>query len=233
MDRNKREMIPMHHSEARVCRAASAARASTATSPHVAHLPAPAHGARAAPAACAASPRRCALALSSRPGAGAGAAQNTLPALGDSDRPRSRSAPNASWATRSCARSTPTPTTSTIRCCSSMCRRIWQPLVAASRALGNITPEIDERFAWQPFLVRDPSVNAFALPGGFVGVHLGLIAVTASRDELASVLGHEMSHVTQRHIARSITATRSARWSAWRRSCSACSQRRAAATPMR
>jgi len=83
---------------------------------------------------------------------------------------------------------------------------VWEPLVAASRRLGNITTDIDQRFAWQPFLVRDPSVNAFALPGGFVGVHLGLIAITASRDELASVLGHEMSHVTQRHIARSIAS---------------------------
>jgi predicted Zn-dependent protease len=50
--------------------------------------------------------------------------------------------------------------------------------------------------------VRDRSVNAFALPGGFVGVHLGLIAMTGTRDELASVLAHELSHVTQRHIAR-------------------------------
>jgi predicted Zn-dependent protease len=82
---------------------------------------------------------------------------------------------------------------------------VWQPLVAASRKLGNITPDIDQRFAWQPFLVRDPSVNAFALPGGFIGVHLGLIALTTTRDELASVLGHEMSHITQRHIARSIS----------------------------
>ena len=81
---------------------------------------------------------------------------------------------------------------------------IWEPLVAAGRRLGNITADIDQRFTWQPFLVRDPSVNAFALPGGFVGVHLGLIAITASRDELASVLGHELSHVSQRHIARSI-----------------------------
>ena len=54
--------------------------------------------------------------------------------------------------------------------------------------------------------MRDPEVNAFALPGGFVGVNLGLIALTSSRDQLASVLGHEMSHVTQRHIARSLTA---------------------------
>jgi predicted Zn-dependent protease len=83
---------------------------------------------------------------------------------------------------------------------------IWDPLVAASRRLGNITSDIDQRFAWEPFLVRDPEVNAFALPGGFVGVNLGMIAITSSRDELASVLGHEMSHVTQRHIARSLTA---------------------------
>jgi beta-barrel assembly-enhancing protease len=82
---------------------------------------------------------------------------------------------------------------------------IWQPLVAASRSLGNITADIDQRFAWQTFLVRDPSVNAFALPGGYVGVHLGLMAMTTTRDELASVLAHEMSHVTQRHIARSIS----------------------------
>jgi predicted Zn-dependent protease len=82
---------------------------------------------------------------------------------------------------------------------------LWDPLVAAGRRLGNITADIDQRFTWQTFLVRDPSVNAFALPGGYVGVHLGLIAITATRDELASVLGHEMSHVSQRHIARSIT----------------------------
>jgi predicted Zn-dependent protease len=81
----------------------------------------------------------------------------------------------------------------------------WSPLVAQARASGNIGVDLDSRFAWETFLVRDRSVNAFALPGGYVGVHLGLIAMTASREELASVLAHEMSHVTQRHIARSIT----------------------------
>jgi predicted Zn-dependent protease len=80
----------------------------------------------------------------------------------------------------------------------------WVPLVAAARKLGNITDETSDRFAWQTFLVRDKTINAFALPGGFVGVNLGLIAMTGSRDELASVLGHELSHVTQRHIARRI-----------------------------
>jgi beta-barrel assembly-enhancing protease len=81
---------------------------------------------------------------------------------------------------------------------------LWQPLVVQARARGNITADVDQRLAWEPFLVRDRSVNAFALPGGYVGVHLGLMAMTATRDELASVLAHEMSHVTQRHIARSI-----------------------------
>ena len=81
---------------------------------------------------------------------------------------------------------------------------LWQPLVAQARARGNITSDIDQRLAWEPFLVRDKEVNAFALPGGYVGVNLGLMAITSTRDELASVLAHEMSHITQRHIARSI-----------------------------
>ena len=82
---------------------------------------------------------------------------------------------------------------------------IWQPLMTAARARGELGPELDERFAWQLFLLRDRSINAFALPGGYFGVHLGLVGVVSSRDELAAVLGHELSHVTQRHIARLMT----------------------------
>ena len=82
---------------------------------------------------------------------------------------------------------------------------IWQLLMTAARARGELGPELDERFAWQLFLLRDRSINAFALPGGYFGVHLGLVGVVSSRDELAAVLGHEMSHVTQRHIARLMT----------------------------
>jgi predicted Zn-dependent protease len=81
-------------------------------------------------------------------------------------------------------------------------QQIWQPLLAAARARGELTPDLDERFAWQIMLIRDRTINAFALPGGYLGVHLGLIGLAGSRDELASVLGHEMSHVTQRHISR-------------------------------
>ncbi|MFN3438365.1 MAG: M48 family metalloprotease [Acidovorax sp.] len=82
---------------------------------------------------------------------------------------------------------------------------IWQPLMSAARNRGELSPELDERFAWEILLGRDRTVNAFALPGGYLGVHLGLIGVVTTRDELASVLAHELSHVTQRHISRLIT----------------------------
>ena len=59
---------------------------------------------------------------------------------------------------------------------------------------------------FQFFVVKDPSINAFALPGGFVGVNQGLLTATANEAQLASVLAHEIAHVTQRHIARSIRA---------------------------
>lgn len=82
---------------------------------------------------------------------------------------------------------------------------LWQPLLAAARVRGELPPELDERYAWQVLLGRDRSINAFALPGGWLGLHLGLVSVTANRDELASVLAHELSHVTQRHISRMMT----------------------------
>jgi len=56
------------------------------------------------------------------------------------------------------------------------------------------------------FAVEDPRINAFALPGGFIGVHTGLIEASRNEDELAGVLAHEVAHVTQRHIARAIHA---------------------------
>ena len=85
---------------------------------------------------------------------------------------------------------------------------LWAPLVAAARERGEIDADTDRAFPFEAFLLSERSVNAFALPGGFVGVHLGLIAITNTRDQLASVLAHELAHVTQRHIARSIAGTR-------------------------
>jgi len=72
-------------------------------------------------------------------------------------------------------------------------------LVAASPA-----PYRDFRF----FIVRDPSINAFAMPGGYIGVHTGLISAARVESELASVLAHEIAHVTQNHIARIVDAQR-------------------------
>ena len=55
------------------------------------------------------------------------------------------------------------------------------------------------------FILKDATLNAFAMPGGFIGVHTGLIMAAQSESELASVLAHEISHVTQHHLARSIS----------------------------
>ncbi|MDX1432468.1 MAG: M48 family metalloprotease [Gammaproteobacteria bacterium] len=56
------------------------------------------------------------------------------------------------------------------------------------------------------FVVAEPVVNAFALPGGYIGINSGLITSTESESELASVMAHEIAHVTQRHIARAVEA---------------------------
>ena len=61
-------------------------------------------------------------------------------------------------------------------------------------------PQQDFRF----FVIDNPTINAFALPGGFIGVHTGLILATQNEAELASVLAHETAHITQRHIPRMI-----------------------------
>ena len=82
---------------------------------------------------------------------------------------------------------------------------IWTPLLAAARLRGELPAELDEAYAWEILLGRDRTVNAFALPGAYMGLHLGLVGVVTSRDELASVMAHELSHVTQRHISRMIS----------------------------
>jgi predicted Zn-dependent protease len=77
--------------------------------------------------------------------------------------------------------------------------RLGFQLVATSAAR-----DIDFEF----FVLRDPTINAFALPGGFIGVHTALILTAQSESELASVLGHEIGHVQQRHLARSLARQR-------------------------
>lgn len=71
-------------------------------------------------------------------------------------------------------------------------------------ALGNrlVTRGAESRQEFQFFLMQDGQINAFALPGGFIGIHTGLLLAAQSESEVASVVSHEIAHVTQRHIAR-------------------------------
>ncbi len=71
-----------------------------------------------------------------------------------------------------------------------------------SRIVAQATGDSAHRFNF--FFVRDPSINAFALPGGFIGVNYGLVLATRNEAQLAGVLAHEVAHVTQRHIARRV-----------------------------
>ncbi len=71
--------------------------------------------------------------------------------------------------------------------------QLGQKLVAHSAAAGQ---------TFHFFIVNDPTVNAFSVPGGYVGVDTGLILTTLGEDELAAVMSHEIAHITQHHIAR-------------------------------
>ena len=65
------------------------------------------------------------------------------------------------------------------------------------------------------FIIADRTVNAFAIPGGYIGVNSGLITSTDAESELASVVAHEIAHVTQRHIARAIAAAEGNQYATW------------------
>src|SRR5437660_5471072 len=81
-------------------------------------------------------------------------------------------------------------------------------------------PEVSEYMSWvglrlasqsaeggrgfQYFVIKDPAINAFAVPGGFVFLHDGLVIASSSESELAGVMAHETAHVTQHHIGRMI-----------------------------
>jgi len=103
-------------------------------------------------------------------------------------------------------------------------RKLGETIMRQARAQGGVMqdPEVndylndlgnrlvaaapDGRQDFEFFAVADPSINAFALPGGYVGVNTGLILLAQNESELASVLAHEISHVTQRHMARMLVA---------------------------
>jgi predicted Zn-dependent protease len=66
------------------------------------------------------------------------------------------------------------------------------------KKLGSVSDKPTYPFHF--FVVMNPAINAFAGPGGYIGVHSGLILTTESESELASVIAHEIAHVTQRHL---------------------------------
>jgi beta-barrel assembly-enhancing protease len=65
------------------------------------------------------------------------------------------------------------------------------------------------------FVMRDPRINAFALPGGYLGINAGTLTAARNESELAGVLSHELAHITQRHIARTIEGTQTANIATW------------------
>jgi predicted Zn-dependent protease len=64
-----------------------------------------------------------------------------------------------------------------------------------------VTREIPGNTVWDVKVFQSDEVNAFALPGGHIGVYTGLLKVATNQDQLATVLGHEVSHVIARHSA--------------------------------
>jgi len=79
--------------------------------------------------------------------------------------------------------------------------------------LSAAAPEAGQSF--ELFALRDATLNAFALPGGYIGVHSGLILAAQSESELAGVLSHEMAHVTQKHLARLMGKQNQAQVAQW------------------
>ncbi|MYL22568.1 M48 family metalloprotease [Halomonas alkaliantarctica] len=73
---------------------------------------------------------------------------------------------------------------------------ISREVIAAARALY---PQVEMPSSWQVVVLNDPSPNAFALPGGHIGVHTGMLELAETSDQLAAVIGHEVAHVLADH----------------------------------
>ena len=84
----------------------------------------------------------------------------------------------------------------------SLLRDYLQTIVDRLTPAARRTAEMEAPTRFHVFLLRDRSFNAFALPGGWIGVHTGLVIDARSHDQVAAVFAHEMSHITQRHIAQ-------------------------------
>src|SRR6185503_16856825 len=79
-------------------------------------------------------------------------------------------------------------------------------LDAMGHRLGAASGQADQSFTF--FVMRDRQINAFATLGGYIGVNAGLMLTAESEDEVAGVLAHEISHVTQHHVLRAVERSR-------------------------
>jgi predicted Zn-dependent protease len=75
----------------------------------------------------------------------------------------------------------------------------------ADAITAELAPELGPG-QWEVTLFEDPTANAFALPGGKIGVHTGLLAVATNQDQLATVIGHEVAHVIAGHANERVSA---------------------------
>jgi predicted Zn-dependent protease len=78
------------------------------------------------------------------------------------------------------------------------------PLAYVEQLTAPLQAHAGDQFEFQFIVVESREVNAFALPGGFVTVNMGLLEAAESGEEVAAVLGHEMTHVTERHGMRGV-----------------------------
>lgn len=74
------------------------------------------------------------------------------------------------------------------------------------RVAERLIPQVNVRNAqWEVVVFDDPTPNAFALPGGKIGVHTGILPIAQNDDALAAIIGHEIAHVTLRHGAQRVS----------------------------
>ena len=74
------------------------------------------------------------------------------------------------------------------------------------KKLGRVSDQPEQEFTF--YVIDNPTINAFAVPGGHIAIHTGLILKSQNESELASVLAHEIAHITQKHIARRLESSR-------------------------
>lgn len=96
-------------------------------------------------------------------------------------------------------------------------RIYYDPLVQSYtedlvQRLAAYNPNLEQR-ELEVLIVDQRQLNAFAVPGGIIGVNTGLFVFATHEDEFASVMAHELAHISQRHFARRVDAARGAQWS--------------------